>query len=210
MKRRSAKRQPSERRSRRLLYYGGGLLALVLIAFVVYGLITPKSSTGSTSDAASANKTVAVKMGSLAPDMTFTTVDGTERRLSEFRGRPVMLWLFASWCPTCQAGTIAVAGKFDQLRQAGVQIIQLLLYNNLGYAGPSAEEFAKRYAGSTYPSPGWLWGDASQAGSYMYDPKGYPDIYFLISKDGVLQTMSSAPNVTMKQILAFAQGAGNK
>ena len=187
-----------------------GLLALALIAFVVYSLITPKSSTGSTPNAASDNKTVAVKMGPLAPDMTFTTVDGTERRLSEFRGRPVMLWLFASWCPTCQAGTIAVAGKFDQLKQAGVQIIQLLLYNNLGYTGPSAEEFAKRYAGSTYPSPGWLWGNASQAGSYKYDPKGYPDIYFLIRKDGIIQAISGAPNVTMKQILSFAQRAAGQ
>jgi len=203
-------RQQRAGRSRRPLYYGAGLLALALVAFAVYGLIIPKSSTGSTPDAVSANKTVAVKVGAPAPDMTFKSSNGAERRLSEFRGQPVMLWLFATWCPTCQAGTTAVVQNFERLRDSGVQIIQLELYNNLGYAGPSVEEFARRYAGSTYPSAGWIWGQASQQGSYTYDPKGYPDIYFLIDKDGIIRAINGAPNVTMKQILAFAQRAAGQ
>lgn len=199
-------KKPSVQSRRRLLYYGGAVLALALIAFAVYGLLIPKRSADSASSSANAQTPAEIRVGSPAPDLTFTAVDGIKHRLSEFRGRPVMLWLFATWCPTCQAGTAAVAQNLDQLKQAGVQIIQLELYNNLGYQGPSVEEFARHYAGSAYPSPDWLWGEASQEGSYAYDPKGYPDIYFLIDRDGLVRAINGAPSATMDQITSFARG----
>ena len=200
-----AMKRPRAQRSLRLFTYGGALATLALIAAVAYGLMIPTRSVESTlSSAASAQTPAVVKIGAPAPDMAFTTMDGTQRRLSEFRGRPVMLWLFATWCPTCIYGTIAVAEKFDRLQQAGIQIIQLKLYNNLGYPGPSIEDFARRHAGSIPPSPDWLWGAASQEGSFTYDPRGYPDVYFLIDKDGVLQAVDVAPHATMDTILTFA------
>ncbi len=198
-------KRPSARHSLRLFAYGGALATLALIAAVAYGLMIPtRSVESSLSSAASAQTPAALKIGALAPDMAFTTVDGTQRRLSEFRGRPVMLWLFATWCPTCIYGTIAVAEKFDRIQRSGIQIIQLKLYNNLGYPGPPVEDFARRHAGSIPPSPDWLWGAASREGSFTYDPRGYPDIYFLIDKDGVLQAVDVAPHATMDIILAFA------
>lgn len=200
-----AMKRPKAQRSLRLFAYGGALATLALIAAVAYGLMIPtRSVESSLSSAASAQTPAAVKIGAPAPDMAFTTMDGTQRRLSEFRGRPLMLWLFATWCPTCIYGTIAVAEKFDRIQQAGIQIIQLKLYNNLGYPGPSIEDFARRHAGSIPPSPDWLWGVASQEGSFTYDPRGYPDVYFLIDKDGVLQAVDVAPHATMDTILTFA------
>lgn len=201
------RKQPRAQRSPRLFTYGSALATLALIAAAAYGLmIPPKSVESTSSSAASAQTPAAVKIGAPAPDMAFTTVDGAQRRLSEFRGRPVMLWLFATWCPTCVYGTVAVAENFDRIQRSGIQIIQLKLYNNLGYPGPSVEDFARRYAGSIPRSSDWLWGAASQEGSYTYDPRGYPDIYFLIDKDGVLQAIKLAPHVTMDTILAFARG----
>lgn len=178
---------------RRLLYFGGGLLALVLAVSALYRVAVPPVSAAE------------VKIGAPAPDVTFTTTDGVQRRLSQFRGHPVMFWLFATWCPTCEAGTAAVAQHVSQFEQAGVQIIQLKLYNNLGYPGPSVEEFARVFARLPRPSPGWLWGDASQEASYIYDPKGYPDLYFLIDRAGIIRAINGAPNVTMDEILSFAR-----
>ncbi len=187
---------PATRRPRRAAF--ALALAYGLVLAVGAGAVLPSST-------ASAQMGTIVKVGAPAPDMAFTTTDGAERRLSEFGGRPVMLWVFATWCPTCIAGTFAVAAEFDRLKQAGIQIIQLKLYNNLGYEGPSTAEFALRYANSVPPSPDWLWGDASREGSFLYDPRAYPDIYFLIGKDGILQSVEPAPHVTMDKILAFAE-----
>ena len=85
-----------------------------------------------------------------------------------------------------------------------LQIIQLRLYDNLGYSGPSAQEFAQTYAGAPGDSQHWLWGEASLEASVMYDPRGYPDIYFLIDREGVLRGANGAPNVSMNDILEFA------
>lgn len=156
---------------------------------------------------ARAQQRAVVEVGAPAPEMAFTTPDGAEHALSEFRGRPVMLWLFATWCPTCQAGTRVVAGNFERLQRAGLRIIQLRLHNNLGYEGLSVVDFAARYAGDIAPSADWLWGEASLQGSFTYDPRGYPDIYFLIAGDGTIRAIDTAPHVTMARIVAFAEGA---
>lgn len=193
-------------RFQRLLPYGRSIAAFVMIAFAAYATMIPIGAVTSVSGSgANAQSPTPVKIGAPAPDITFTAVDGTERRLSEFRGQPVMLWFYASWCPTCQVGTVAVAGKLDQLKQAGIQIIQLQLYNNLGSPGPSVEDFAKQFASSVPRSPNWLWGEASLVASYTYDPSGYPDIYFLIGRDGIVQEIAPAPHVTMNIILEFAE-----
>ncbi len=198
-------------RTQRFLLFGRNIAAFAMIVFAAYATMIPIGSlTSPFASTAHAQIQTAAKVGALAPDIGFTTVEGAEYRLSDFRGRPVMLWFYASWCPTCQVGTTAVAGIVDQLKLAGVQIIQLQLYRNLGYPGPTAEEFATQYASSVPRSSNWLWGDASLVASYTYDPQGYPDIYFLIDENGTLQTIDFAPHVTIDKILAFSQGAGRK
>ncbi len=198
--------QPGAPRARRSFSYRRALRALTLFAFAASGAMVAIGSIASGPGLAANAQTLApVKIGALAPEMVFTTVEGAQRRLSEFRGRPVMLWLFATWCPTCIAGTRAVAAELDGLKQARIQIIQLKLYNNLGYPGPSVADFAMRYADSVARSPDWLWGEASREGSFTYDPGGYPDIYFLIGRDGMVQEIAPAPHVTMDRILAFAR-----
>ena len=196
-------------RSQCLLPFGRrSIVAFAMIVFATYATMIPIGADTSVSgSAANAQSPAPVKIGAPAPDIAFTAVDGTERRLSEFHGQPVMLWFYASWCPTCQVGTGAVAGKLEQLKQAGIQIIQLQLYNNLGAPGPSVEEFATQYASSVPRSPNWLWGEASLVASYTYDPSGYPDIHFLIGRDGIVQEIAPAPHVTMNIILEFAESA---
>ena len=178
---------------RRLHYYGAAVLVLVLAISAVYELVVPRAATPE------------VKVGAPTPDVTFTTIDGKGYRLAQFRGRPVMLWLFATWCPSCQAGAAAIAEHLTEMEQAGLQIIQLKLYNDLGYPGPSVQEFARAYTRPGRSSSAWLWGDASEALSYTYDPKGYPDIYFLIDKDGFVREISGGPNTAIAQILSFAR-----
>jgi peroxiredoxin len=42
------------------------------------------------------------KVGELAPDFQLPDLDGTPVRLSQFRGRAVVLTFFASWCHPCE------------------------------------------------------------------------------------------------------------
>jgi len=42
------------------------------------------------------------KVGSPAPDFTLSDLQGDSTRLSQWRGHPVVLKFWASWCPTCR------------------------------------------------------------------------------------------------------------
>ena len=43
-----------------------------------------------------------VRVGDMAPDFAFTTITGETHKLSDFRGRVVMLQFTASWCSVCR------------------------------------------------------------------------------------------------------------
>ncbi len=44
---------------------------------------------------------VGLKEGKLAPNFAYVTLAGEKGRLSELRGRPVVLYIWATWCPVC-------------------------------------------------------------------------------------------------------------
>lgn len=44
-----------------------------------------------------------VKVGQLLQDATMTGLNGPNRRLSDYRGRPLLINVWASWCAPCRA-----------------------------------------------------------------------------------------------------------
>ena len=124
--------------------------------------------------------------------------------IASLRGHKTLLWFVATWCPSCQAGTQAMAGQAARLRAAGVQVAQVEDYADLGQPGPPMAGFARQFAGAASRGPGWTFGTASEALTRAYNPRGYLDIYFLLGSSGRVAYIGSAPASTMSQFLAHA------
>jgi cytochrome c biogenesis protein CcmG/thiol:disulfide interchange protein DsbE len=65
----------------------------------------------------------APQKGFLAPDFSLQTSDGKIIRLSEFRGRPVLLNIWASWCSPCKAEMPALQSVYQAYVSQGFVIL---------------------------------------------------------------------------------------
>ena len=59
------------------------------------------------------------------PRIRYQTLDGTEQSLERLAGRPLLLNLWATWCPPCLAELRQFAAHQQQLGDAGLQILAL-------------------------------------------------------------------------------------
>ncbi len=84
--------------------------------------------------------------GYRAPDFALPDLNGKTVRLSELRGKPVLLNFWATWCPPCRK-EIPDLQKFHE--QYGDKIV--LLGINWGEDTEEVKRFLKRY-GATYPT----------------------------------------------------------
>lgn len=139
----------------------------------------------------------------LAPNASFT-VGGQPRSIAAYRGNKALLWLFSTWCPSCQVGLAALAKEQSRLVRSGLRVIVLENYKNGGYPGPAMSDLISRQAKAVLHAPNWTFGHATAELAAAYNPRSYPDVYYFIRADGTLAGYGSAPSATMAQILEFA------
>ena len=114
--------------------------------------------------------------GDLTPDFSFTLPDGTTRRLSDFRGTPVLLNFWATWCQPC-------IEEMPTLQQAyttadGKLVVLAINRNELPDAIAS---FVPKVGGLTFPLITNSAGDIGDG----YGITSLPESYF-INRDGTI------------------------
>jgi len=94
------------------------VLVGVLIAGAVWFFDRPgAASSQSVTVTASANG-AEPRVGKPAPDFELTMVDGTKARLSDFKGKPVWINFWASWCPPCRAENPDIQDVYNEHHDA--------------------------------------------------------------------------------------------
>ncbi len=83
-------------------------------------------------------------VGEPAPDVAMTDFDGTRFELADYRGTPLVVNFWASWCPSC----VAEMPDFEKVHQAVAGKVAFLGINHSD-APESAERLAKD-TGVTY------------------------------------------------------------
>lgn len=68
--------------------------------------------------------------GETAPDFEVTLVDGQKARLSDLKGKYVLLQFWGSWCGPCRAENPELARIYAQYRGAGFEIFSIGIENS--------------------------------------------------------------------------------
>jgi peroxiredoxin len=71
-------------------------------------------------------KRSALRVGAQAPDFSLQSLDGRTIRLSQLRGRPVLLTFATSWCPACRSE----APRLESLHTQHPELVVVLVDSN--------------------------------------------------------------------------------
>jgi cytochrome c biogenesis protein CcmG/thiol:disulfide interchange protein DsbE len=121
----------------------------------------------------------APRQGFLAPDFNTPTLDGGQISLSDFRGRPVLINIWASWCPPCKTEMPTLESVYRAYQDQGLAILAVNTTNQDTLQ--AAETFVKANK-LTFP----ILIDVDGAVSQLYQLKSLPTSFF-VDRAGVIQ-----------------------
>jgi cytochrome c biogenesis protein CcmG/thiol:disulfide interchange protein DsbE len=116
-----------------------------------------------------------------APGFTLKSLDGQTVHLSDFRGKPVLLNFWATWCAPCKVETPWLVDFYKQYHPAGLEIVGV----SLDDAGEESRiaEFIKKYS-VKYPI---LVGNDEVAGAYG-GVRYLPQTFFIDRKGNIVKS----------------------
>jgi peroxiredoxin len=126
-------------------------------------------------------------LASTAPDFALKGIDGHNQRLSEFRGEPLVLHFWASWCGPCRES----ASQLDGLaRDEGAAVLGVSLDGSIDRAASVANSLR-------LTSPTLV--DANQAVARTYDVDKLP-LTLLLDRDGTVRAAWSGVPVDLAEL----------
>jgi peroxiredoxin len=91
---------------------------------------------------------IAAETPRAAPTLEFTTLQGQQVSLADYRGKAVLVMYFSTDCPHCQQAATVMAPIYEDLRSKGVEFLAMAM-------NPSAKQnlgaFIQKY-GVAYPT----------------------------------------------------------
>jgi cytochrome c biogenesis protein CcmG, thiol:disulfide interchange protein DsbE len=147
-------------------------LALVLLSiFLVFSCSGQKNNTGP-------------KIGRAAPELSLTGVNGNMVRLSDLRGKVVLLNFWASWCPPCREEIPSLVALLRLMEGKNFRMLTVAV----DQAGRPAIEAFFRKTGVSIPA----YPDPAGVAAKPYGITGVPET-FIIDKSGILRKKFIGP-----------------
>ena len=157
------------------------LLVLVLLiagAGIAYNSMADKVqldnlALGETVPAEIPDGTEAAANENLAPDFTVYDKEGNAHSLSDFRGKPVIVNFWASWCGPCKSEMPDFEEKYQQYKE-DIHFLMVNLTDGSQETVESAQGYIDGY-GYTFP----VYFDTDYSGAIAYGVNAIPATYFI-------------------------------
>jgi thiol-disulfide isomerase/thioredoxin len=120
-------------------------------------------------------------VGTAAPDFTAIAPDGKEVKLSDYKGKTVILDFWATWCGPCQASMPHLNSVYQQVKDKDVVVLALCVWDTKPEYDKWVAAKKDAYSFPTAYDPAGR-GEKSVSGS-LYKVSGIPTQY-IIDKDG--------------------------
>ena len=157
------------------------ILATIAVGAVIVGLVwffDRPNAAGVQAITLSASPTgPAPRLGREAPDFSLRTLDGKEVQLSDFRGRPVWINFWATWCPPCRAETPDIQEVYENHEKDGLVVLAI----SIGESPSTVSGYVKR-TGTTFTTGV----DQTTSIAAQYRIVGIPT-HFFIDRDGIVR-----------------------
>ena len=140
------------------------MLTVILVSGIVVAGCSPASGQGT-------------GLGNVAPDFQLSNLEGNTVSLSDFRGKPVMLNFWASWCGPCREEMPYIQQVYAEWSDRGLVVLAV----NIGESSTTVKEFVQSY-GLSFS----VLLDTKQDVAQKYNIQAIPTTFF-IDKDGIIQ-----------------------
>lgn len=155
----------------------GTLAVAALIIGAVWFLDRPGAATSQAITLTASAAGPAPRIDQPAPEFNMRTLDGKTVSLSDYKGQPVWISFWASWCPPCRAENPDIEGMYQKYKDKGL----VILAPAIGEDSSTVAGYVKR-TGLTFT----VGVDETTQLAANYRIVGIPT-HFFIDRDGALQ-----------------------
>ena len=112
----------------------------------------------------------------VAPDFTLKDLDGKTQRLSDYKGKVVLVNFWATWCPPCRREMPSMERLYQKLKAEPFMVMALDQYENF--------DIVFTFTGQLDPAPSFpILLDTGSKASKAWNVKGLPSS-FIVDKQG--------------------------
>ncbi|MBN1691663.1 MAG: redoxin domain-containing protein [Dehalococcoidia bacterium] len=167
-------------------------IILIAAAFVIERVTQPALSVAPTNVATIPDENVktGTKIGFAAPDFTLPTTDNKEFKLSDYRGKNVILNFWATWCGPCRLEIPAFKEIHNRYGDGSTVLVAVNSLDN-----PDSASYYATANGMDFVIPV----DPRGAVCNLYNIRGMPTTYFIDDK-GIITSIKIGPFINIDEI----------